>query len=339
MVPENNSVSLEYIKAYARQVAPALRYDGRVPATMWQEQAYARLWALLGLDYMIPCENDAFTVTEEFDLPDGHAMAFTFESEPGYVVPGYFLLPHGWQGETLPACLCLQGHSTGMHNSLAMLPDRSPNPQEGDRDFLVRAVKEGYVGVCIEQRYMGTRGIWDGAPGCSANRQASASLLFGRTAIGERVWDVMRLIDALKRHVPFADTAELVCLGNSGGGTATFYAACIEKRIKHAIPSCAFCTYKDSIVDLRHCECNYVPGIAREFDMGDLAGLIAPRDLIIVNGKEDTIFPDHGVREAYAVAERMYKELGGKLALVTGDGGHRFYADPAWETLHRFLEN
>lgn len=338
MAPENNSVSLNYIKQAFPALTPLLRYTDAEDAGAWQQHAYARLWSLLGLEYMHSCSDDAFCVVEEFDLPAGHVMAFTFQSEPGYTVPGYLLLPHGWQGETLPACLCLQGHSSGMHNSLEMELDRSPNPQEGDRDFMVRAVKEGYVGVCIEQRYMGRCGSHDGAPGCSGGGQAAATLLLGRTAIGERVWDVMRLIDTLEKHVPFADTTDLVCLGNSGGGTTTFYAACIERRIKHAIPSCAFCTYKDSIVDIRHCACNYVPGIAREFDMGDLAGLIAPRDLIIVNGNEDPIFPDSGVREAYAVAKRMYAALGGNLALVTGDGGHRFYADPAWEALHRFMQ-
>ena len=38
--------------------------------------------------------------------------------------------------------------------------------------------------------------------------------------------------------------------------------------------------------------CNYVPGILTQFDMGDIAGLIAPRPLVIVNGaKDDGIFP------------------------------------------------
>ena len=34
-----------------------------------------------------------------------------------------------------------------------------------------------------------------------------------------------------------------------------------------------------------HCTCNFIPRIANHFDMGDIAGLIAPRGLVIVNGK------------------------------------------------------
>ena len=70
--------------------------------------------------------------------------------------------------------------------------------------------------------------------------------------------------------------------------------------------------------------------------MGDLGGLIAPRTLIVVNGREDEIFPAPGVDESFAEIKRLYTAAGvpERAALVTGDGGHRFYADIAWKKLH-----
>ena len=70
--------------------------------------------------------------------------------------------------------------------------------------------------------------------------------------------------------------------------------------------------------------------------MGDLGGLIAPRPLIVVNGREDDIFPNPGVEEAFSEIKRLYAAAGvpERTALVTGDGGHRFYADIAWKKLH-----
>ncbi|MDR0732008.1 MAG: hypothetical protein LBF63_10095, partial [Treponema sp.] len=72
-----------------------------------------------------------------------------------------------------------------------------------------------------------------------------------------------------------------------------------------------------------------------------LAGLIAPRPLVIVSGREDPIFPQPGVQKAYKEAQRMYAGAGAsdKLALVVGEGGHRFFADLGWEAMNRFIQS
>ena len=82
---------------------------------------------------------------------------------------------------------------------------------------------------------------------------------------------------------------DAIFTGNSGGGTATIYASALLENIKVSMPSCALCTYKDSIGAMHHCTCNFVPNIAIDFDMGDLCGLIAPRKLIVVSGGQQGI--------------------------------------------------
>ncbi len=94
--------------------------------------------------------------------------------------------------------------------------------------------------------------IHDGAPLCARRNAALPALLLGRTAIGERVWDVMRSLDAVERH--FSDRVDLtniLCTGNSGGGTTAFYAACIDDRIRVVMPSCAVPKGIASIPSLR----------------------------------------------------------------------------------------
>lgn len=341
MFVEENKVALDYESTLFEGLVPKFRYDGSIPREGWKKRMYQRLWDLLGLDNFRRPADSKFEYVKEFEINGVAVQEFAFQSEEGYVVPGYIARPIGAGDKKLPVCLCLQGHSSGMHNSLSMEPDYTPKTGddlkeivEKDRAFMLRAVQEGYAAVCIEQRYMGRRGTYKERPGCSG-LYSMAALLIGRCAIGERVWDTMRLIDELEK-IETLDTANLVCMGNSGGGTATFYVSCIDERIKYSMPSCAFCTYKDSIVDIRHCACNYIPGIALDFDMGDLAGLIAGRSLVVVNGINDKIFPDFGVRKAYAEAEKAFADLGGNIALITGDGGHRFYADMAWPKLHEF---
>ncbi len=90
-----------------------------------------------------------------------------------------------------------------------------------------------------------------------------------------------------------------------------------------------------SIMSVNHCPCNFVPGVRKYFDMGDLACLAAPRGLIIPCGDEDSIFPYNGVKECYDIAKKVYEHNGvpDKCKLVMGNGGHKFYKDITWNEL------
>jgi cephalosporin-C deacetylase-like acetyl esterase len=64
-------------------------------------------------------------------------------------------------------------------------------------------------------------------------------------------------------------------MGISGGGTVSLFSAAVDKRIKVAVVSGYFNTFRDSILSLSHCLDNYVPGILNYVEMYDLAGLVA----------------------------------------------------------------
>ena len=165
-------------------------------------------------------------------------------------------------------------------------------------------------------------------------------MMWGRTAIGERVWDISRLIDVVESHfTQYIDPAKIICLGNSGGGTATFYAACMDERISLAVPSCAVCTYEDSIMAMHHCACNYIPSIRRYFEMGDLGCLIAPRKYVQVNGKEDKIFPIFGAEATFQNIKLAYAQAGkeDRCRMVVGSAGHQFYPDESWPIIHELM--
>ena len=134
------------------------------------------------------------------------------------------------------------------------------------------------------------------------------------------------------------DKDNIVCMGNSGGGTTTFYAACIDKRITTAIPSCCYSSYDDSIAAMLHCTCNFIPNIRRYFDMGDLGGLIAPRTLILVSGQEDDIFPVNSAKRCFEITKSLYAHTEGVCRHVIGPYGHRFYYDAAWGAFDEIME-
>lgn len=237
-----------------------------------------------------------FEIEYENESEHFREIRFVFQSEKDYFVPCHLLIPVG-ADEPLPVVICLQGHSKGMHISLGR-PKFDGDEEiinDGDRDFGIRAIEEGYCALVMEQRNFGECGGTKDGPDCF--NSSMAALLIGRTTIGERVWDVQRVIDVIEEYFPQVDSDNIMCMGNSGGGTATFYATCIDQRIKLAMPSCSVCTYEDSIVAMYHCCCNFIPDIRKYFDMGDLGGLIAPQKLVVVAGKNDEIFPKDGVKK------------------------------------------
>jgi len=157
-------------------------------------------------------------------------------------------------------------------------------------------------------------------------------LLAGRTAIGERVWDMQRIID-WAATLPDVDTTNVLMMGNSGGGVTTLYTAACDERITIAVPSCSFSTYTSPNGYIYHCDCNLVPGILEFGEMCDVAGLIAPRYLLAVNGRKDSLHSFADINRSAQRAQGIFTVAGcpDHFEHRWGNEGHRFYKDLMWD--------
>lgn len=291
---------------------PKLAFSDEVDYLSWKKQIKDKYIELLGLDNI--AKNDCplkVEIEETVETDEYIRYRYTFESEKESIVPCYLLIPKTGK-EKYPICICLQGHSTGFHISIGEKKYDEDDNNLKTSTFALDAVKRGFAALCIEQRGMGERTTPRNDRGraltCGCYHTAFTALLLGRTLIGERVWDVHKGIDSLSYFKEHLDLDDITILGNSGGGTATYYSACFDERIKLAAPTCSICTYKDSIGEFWHCSCNYIPHAAEYFDMGELAALIAPRKLLVCNGEVDPIFPLKGTKEVYKVIEKIYEK-------------------------------
>ena len=316
-------------------ITPELRYNGG-DVKKWQGRLRRKLRGLIGETPENRCELHARRLWVR-EHPLGTIEKITFASEPYSDVVAYVCLPRDVQ-PPYTFMICLQGHSTGMHNSIAVQREDETKPLqiEGDRDFGLGCMRRGIAALCIEQRSFGERREQKqervAARGC--HDAAMHALMLGRTLVGERVYDVDRGIDYLAARGD-ADMKAIGVMGNSGGGTISMFAAALLHRIAFAMPSCYFCTFMDSIMAMDHCMCNYIPGMLRIAEMSDIMGLFAPKPVVIVAGKEDEIFPVKATRRAFRELRHIYNSYGAKTRchLVVGDGGHRFYADDAWPVM------
>ncbi len=323
---------------------PILAFNGRANYAKWKEKVRAKFIKTTGLDVIAEnaCE-PTFEIESEEQKEGYKKIRFSFLSEVGAVVCCYLLVPD-LRKEKYPVVITLQGHSTGFHNSIGEPKD------DGDRDyalgrgqFAVQAVKEGYIALAIEQRGMGERAAKNGnfrrvsldkPEGCYY--EAMTASLLGRTLIGERCWDIKRAIDMLA-HFPECDLDKIAITGNSGGGTASYYATCYDERIKICMPSSAFCPYKESILRFYHCSCNYIPNAYTYYDMQDLSCLIAPRNLVIITGQLDPSFLVEGVRRGYETVEKVYTKEGAKgdCRLIITPNGHWWNVDLTWQEMKK----
>ena len=327
-----------YHRRLMRRNQPAMAFAGG-DVRAWQRRLRARLAELTGFASM--ARQPRVPLRPRTLWRRDHALGtiekVAFCAEPGADVLAYVCLPKGVP-PPYTFFVCLQGHSTGAHVSIAIPreDDNTAATEAGDRDFGLGCLRRGLAALCIEQRSFGERREkvqkQVATHGChDATMQA---LLLGRTLIAERVYDVDRGLDYLAARGDAAP-GRVGVMGNSGGGTISVFAAALLPRLRYAMPSCYFCTFRDSIGAIYHCADNYVPGLLPVAEMADVMGLFAPRPVTIVAGVEDPIFPIAATRRAFRDLRRIYAAAGAPQScrLVVGPEGHRFYADLAWPAM------
>lgn len=317
-----------------KQATPELRYDGG-DVKVWRRKLKRKVKAALGWDAMPKdrCPLKPKTLwTRKHELGTITKIAFT--SEPKAEVTAYLCIPKDAQSP-YATMIGLQGHNSGMHHAIGVEREDETKamPVEGDRDFGIQCMRHGMAALCIEQRAFGERREQKVAtskrPTC--HETAMHALMLGRTLIGERVYDVDRGLDYLASRGDI-DMKRVGIMGNSGGGTVSLFSAAVLPRLMLAAPGSYFCGFAESIMSIHHCSCNFLPGLFNVADMGDILGLFAPKPVIVVNGKEDDIFPMNATRREFRQLQKIYDAHGAKkhCHLVVGDEGHRYYGDQAW---------
>jgi hypothetical protein len=230
--------------------------------------------------------------------------------------------------------MVFHGHDPSVQYILGNFPndDTARQQRAVDNSYAQALAQAGYLVCAVEQRGFGERVsdqivINEEEVFSSSCRHLSFEYLMqGRTMLGERVWDGMIALTWVQRRGDVAPGI-MGCTGNSGGGTTTLWLSALDERVTVCVPSCYFCSFKRSILGMRHCECNYVPHILEYAEMGDLAALIAPRPFRAIAGEHDPIYPVAGAREQFETVRRAYALLGAedRCSLAVHPGAHAYH--------------
>jgi dienelactone hydrolase len=246
----------------------------------------------------------------------------------------------------LPVVLAFHGHGYGVKDIVGLWEDGAERrtPDGYHADFGLALCRRGFAVAAPEISCFGERqtdfsalGAGSAAPSTCLHTALLAFHL-GGTALGLRVQDGRRLVDYLETRRDL-DTRRLGAMGISGGGMHTLFSTALDSRIKACVVSGYFSTFRDSILALQHCVCNFVPGLHRFGEMPDVAALIAPRPFLIEAGTRDPIFPIRAVRRSLARIRSIYRVFGAE-ARVRADifeGRHRISGRLAYDFLREAL--
>jgi len=307
----------------------------------WRIQLKNKLIELMGgFPDKVPLEPETI---EEKEFEDYFRKKIIFHSAQYVDVPAYVLIPKDRKAR-VPGVIALHGHGYGKNDVVGLWEDGTERsvPDGYHKDFALNIVRKGLIVMVPDQLGFGERREEeDCLKGYNANSCRKLSFwaqLLGKTTMGMRVWDVIRCIDYL-RSLPDVDGEHIGCMGISGGGATALFSSAIDERIKATVISGYFCTFKDSILAVNHCECNYIPGILKYAEMYDVACMLAPRPLLIESGTRDDIFPITAVDEAYEHVKAAYRLLNAedKLDRDVFEGRHQISGRKAYDWLTKWL--
>jgi dienelactone hydrolase len=338
----------------------------------WQK--VARATVLERLFYAPPPVAPMPEIIRREDRGDYVQEYLTFQTTPDLRVPGYVLIPKPLK-RPAPAIVLLHCHGgfyvwgkekvVEIEHEPGALTDYK-RQLYGGRSIGPELARRGYVVIVIDMFYWGERRMrLDDDPAsygdpqamtrdeiAAFNRRSQQSeqlvarslLAAGITWPGVMLWDDLRTLDYLAGR-PEVDANRLGCVGLSVGGYRSFLLAALDPRIRAAIDVGWMSSFgfhiKQHVVNSIGLTF-HIGGLYRQLDLPDLAALIAPRSLLVINGSKDRLFPPEGVAAAFAKIEQCFRKAGAteRQRCRLYDAPHEFNPEmqsDAWAWLERAL--
>lgn len=245
-----------------------------------------------------------------------------YESQPQFYVTSSLFIPKSLKRrDRAPAVIYCSGHSTQGYRS---------NVYQG---VILNLVKKGFVVFAFDPVGQGERyEYYDaekkrpmvGGPTTQHSYPGTQAFITGDSQARFMIWDGIRAVDYLltRREV---DPLRIGITGRSGGGTQSSYIAAFDERIAAVAPECYLTNFTRLLQSIgpQDAEQNFVHGIRKGIDHGDLLIVRAPKPALMITTTRD-IFSIQGARETATEVARAYAAFSqqANFAKVEDDAPH-----------------
>ncbi|MGI8782191.1 MAG: dienelactone hydrolase family protein [Acidobacteriota bacterium] len=339
----------------------------------WQPRARAKVFE--HLFYAPPKAAPQAQLVRRSDRGDYVEEYLTFQTTPDLRIPVCVLVPKNAKFPA-PGILALHSHdgiylwgkeklveNDGEHPHLTAFKQT----RYGGKSIAAELARQGYVVAVTDMFYWGERRMLlaDDPPAYrerplsmteqeigAFNRRASQNeSLLGRSLLtagvtwgGVILWDDIRALDYLAAR-PEVDPKRLGCVGLSVGGYRSFLLAALDERIRVAVDvgwmTSLGSQIKQHVINSVGLSFHII-GLYRYLDLPDLAALIAPRAVLVINGSQDRLFAPEGVKAAFEKVARCYTKAGAPESQQCSlyDAPHEFnlaMQAEAWQWIKRWL--
>ena len=340
-----NFSMFEYFNERARDWEPELSFRGISEADWgsWRETALAKLLELLG-DFPEPVDPapDVIYSVEDRGMVRERVV---FDSEAFMSVPCTVLRPIDMAPDSrAPAILTCHGHGPFGKEPVAgnaSSQELRDNIAHHNYNYGEEMARRGFLTISPDLRVFGERTEpRDTRPGeDECDMQFLRGMIMGIYTLTLNIWDMKCCVDYLQSR-PEVDPDRIGMMGLSQGGTMTTFTSAVEPRIKAAdIIGYVNPWERFGISRGDFCGSQIVPDVFKYLDTHDIAGLIAPRPLLLEMGVFDTTFPIEDMLAGYEGVKRIYGAAGASDDLWADihPGGHAFAGGKAFEFFEKYL--
>lgn len=197
------------------------------------------------------------------------AERVVFESEPGIFIPCIFMAPIHWT-DCVPVVIYVDewGKDIGLNSGL-----------------MRKLLEEKIAVLAIDVR--GT-----GETAASDFEASTNALMTDRPLFGQRVWDIVRAVDALWQRTFISiqiDKGRIGCMGRGSAGLLALTAGALDERLSAIGLWESPLTYHSLIQEEKTFPASlYLFNVLKYYDLPQLMSLIAPRPLFLVNPIDGT---------------------------------------------------